>query len=139
MGLSRILLSAAALSLASPSLAKAPCPPREPGEMYSWQSQEMMPGDKFAWVFLDVGKDGRALNCKIGKTDIHDRDTLFYLCKSYKANWNQVVRDDAGQPIRTTVKRHFLMIGDKHEKANLVARKQFFREHPGERPECYPE
>ena len=98
----------------------------------------MMPGDKYAWVYIDVDRTGQPLVCKVGETNIFDPDTLFQLCSSYKESW-RAPPASAGDPDRRTVKRQTVMIGPAHEKANQEARRAWFKMHPDERASCYPE
>ena len=119
--------------------AGEPCPPREPGHSYPWQSGELMPGDKYAWLYLDIDTDGRALDCRIGENNIHDPYTRFLACRAFKEDWRTTPAVENGKAVRSTVKRYFLMLGDKHIAANREARTQWFRNHPNERPSCYPE
>jgi hypothetical protein len=98
----------------------------------------MLPGDKYAWVFIDVDRTGRPLVCKVGETNIFDSDTLFQLCSSYKESWRAPAAS-AGDPDRRTIKRETVMIGSAHEKANQEARRAWFKVHPNERSSCYPE
>ena len=130
------------VALLWPSMAaaanKAPCPPREAGQSYPWDSDDLMRGDKFAWVYIDVDRTGRALQCRIGENNIFDPDTRFQLCNAYTEDWHASPAA-AGDPDRRTIKRQTIMIGSDHELANQKARKAWFNLHPEERPECYPE
>lgn len=118
--------------------ASAPCPPRETGS-YPWNTNKIMKGDLWAWVILEVGKDGKPGRCLMGDNNIRDRDLRFFACKAFTDDWKP------GQPItmdasgKAVVKRFFIMPGPEHEKARKQARKRFFAENPNERPECYPE
>lgn len=97
-----------------------------------------MPGDQFAWVYIDVDKEGRPLRCALGQNNIYDPEARFRLCKAYSDSWRASPAAPSDPPTRT-IKRYMVMIGYKHEIANQKARKQYFRDHPEERPECYPE
>jgi hypothetical protein len=71
----------------------------------------------------------------MGKNNIPG-DDKFFVCKAFMEQWST-----APSPVATTgttVERHYLAIGDKHQKAEENARKAWFRAHPEERPECYP-
>lgn len=103
------------------------------------KGDELLPGDFWAWVHLEIDKDGRALGCGIGKTNISSQNTRSNLCRSYVASWKAVPILKDGKPIKTTVRRYTVIMGDKHADAERKARKQFFRDHPNERPECYPQ
>ncbi|MGE5562848.1 MAG: hypothetical protein ACM3ZV_05995 [Bacillota bacterium] len=131
LGLSLLLSSAA-------SAEKAPCPPHEAGASYPWDVQELMKGDKYASVFIDVDRTGRPLGCKVGNTNITDSYTLFLLCDAYKDSWRAPAAA-AGDPDRRTIRRDTTLLGGDHELANQKARKAWFKAHPEERPSCYPE
>ena len=126
------------LIAASDPAASNPCPPHEAGAEYPWDAHGMMPGDKYAWVYIDVDRAGQPLACKVGETNIFDPDTLFQLCSSYKESW-RARPASAGDPDRRTIKRQTVMIGPAHEKANQDARRAWFKAHPDERASCYPE
>ena len=106
--------------------------------MYPWQSTAMMPGDKFAWIYVDVDRTGRPLKCRMGENNILDPEMRFRLCRAYSQDW-RADPANSGDPDRRTIKRHFTLFGAAHDLANQKARKKFFKDHPEERPKCYPE
>jgi hypothetical protein len=135
----RIGLVAAALASSSSALAeRAACPEREVGSAYPWQNPEPMKGDHYAWVIVDVDRTGRPLRCGIGDNNIPDPDTRFLLCNAYKGDW-RAPPAGAGDPEVRTIRRRTTMVGYEHQMADKKARKLWFRQHPDERPECYPE
>jgi len=115
-----------------------PCPEREAGAAYPWQSLELMKGDRYAWVIVDVDRTGRPLRCGVGDNNIPDPDTRFFLCNAYKGDW-RAPPAGAGEPDVRTIRRRTTMVGYEHQMADKKARKLWFRQHPDERPECYPE
>jgi hypothetical protein len=114
------------------------CPKLEAGTMYPWQSRDIMADDQYATVYIDVDEEGRPLKCYIGKTNI-PADDRFWVCKAYLDDWHAQPIIVNGKPVRGTVRRLTVLTGDRHNKINRDARKRFFKEHPDERPECYPE
>jgi hypothetical protein len=134
----RLILLAAFAAAASTSIAKTPCPRREPGAGYPWQNLEPVKGDHYAWVIVDVDKTGRALRCGIGDSDISDPETRFRLCLAYKDDW-RTSPAGPGDPDIRTIKRRTTMIGYEHEMADEKARKAYFKAHPEERSDCYPD
>jgi hypothetical protein len=129
--------------LAMPSLAAAssgtPCPKQwGPGEMFPWESEEIMPGDQWANLRLDIDEKGRATGCRIEATNIHSANTKYAVCYSFKKNWYTDPILENGKPVAKTVRTQFIIRGSKHEKREEKARQQFFRDNPGERRECYP-
>ena len=130
---------AAGLFVALPMSAAAnTCPPREPGT-YPWSTDGTMPGDEWAWVFLELDKKARAKRCLIGKNNIDDSDRRFFVCRAMQEDWRPA-SDEAGQAVAsTTVKRFFIIRGPDHEKLMRAARKRYLAEHSDERPDCYPE
>ena len=118
---------------------KAQCPAREAGAAYPWQNlQQQMKGDQFAWIFIDVDKTGRPIRCAVGDNNIPDPETRFRVCQAFSGDW-RAPPAPAGQVNVRTIKRHFTMIGYEHQMADQKARKLWFKQHPDERPECYPE
>ena len=96
-----------------------------------------MRGDQQAVVFIDVDKTGHPLKCAIRKNNIPDPETRFRLCKTFMDDWHASAAAP-GDPAVRTIKRDFTMLGNDHQLADQRARKQYFKEHPDERPECYP-
>jgi len=133
-----LALSTALLAVSAARADKTPCPPHEAGASYPWDLPDMLPGDTYATVLIDVDRTGRPLSCRIGKTNIFDKDTLFQLCNAYSQDWRGPPAS-AGDPDRRTISRDTVMIGSKHELANQQARRAWFRAHPDERASCYPE
>lgn len=130
-------LAAAACASAAPGQA-APCPRHEPGARYPWQTDEIMRGDKFAWVIMEVDRYGAPASCRIGKNNFLDVETGMFLCKSYSERWRGP-KASASDPDRRTFTRFSLLPGYDRVIAERKARRQWFRDHPGERPQCYPE
>ncbi|HEX6741437.1 MAG TPA: hypothetical protein VF079_06545 [Sphingomicrobium sp.] len=120
------------------SAEKAACPPREAGAAYPWQDLTVMKGDRYAWVIVTVDRSGRALKCGVGDNNIPDPDTRFLLCRAYSQDWRGPPAEP-GDPDLRTIKRHMTMVGYEHQMADKKARKVWFRAHPDERQECYPE
>ena len=135
----RLLAVAAAALLSAPALADKPaCPTREAGAAYPWQNLTPMKGDRYAWVIVDVDRTGRPIRCGVGDNNIPDPDSRFLLCNAYKGDW-RTSPATAGEPDVRTIKRRTTMIGYEHAMADRKARRQWFKDHPGERQECYPE
>ena len=51
--------------------------------------------------------------------------------------YSPVMKDGVAVPGTITTKT--VMVGMRHREANAAARKRWFKEHPGERWDCYPE
>ena len=128
-----LLLSA----LGGAVLASPPCPPREAGAFYPWQTTQRMKGDEKAIVYIDVDKTGRPLKCAMGQNDISDPETRFRVCQSFMDDWHASAAA-AGDPAIRTIRRDFTMISNDHQLADQKARKAWFKQHPEARPECYP-
>jgi hypothetical protein len=125
------------LFIAASAVARPACPPREAGSAYPWQSFQPMRGDQQAVVFIDVDRTGHPLRCAVGKNNIPDPETRFRLCRTFMDDWQAPAAAPSDPAIRT-IKRDFTMLGNDHQLADEKARKQFFKDHPEERPECYP-
>jgi hypothetical protein len=137
------------LAMASPAAAKEPCPANKYHSAYPWAVDQLMDGDEYADVYIDVDQAGRPVACRIGQNNIAG-DEKFFVCKAFEEQWttappsaNSTVGPPPNNlpqhsPIKGTVYRRFVAFGSKHEKAEREARKQFFQAHPEERPECYP-
>ena len=105
----------AILSASSVALAQsAPCPKFERGARYPWQTTEIMPGDRYTSIALDVDRSGFPIRCAFGKNNFPD-------------------------PKTRTFERFVLIAGYDHFVADHKARKRWFERHPQERQECYPE
>jgi hypothetical protein len=135
--------------LASPVLAKEACPPSKYQRPYPWFIKDIMYGDQYADIYLDIDKSGKPINCRMGKNNIPG-DDKFWVCKAFVDGFTAAspTTDPTigpppsnlppNSPIKGTIYRKYIAYGEKHEKAEAVARKQFFQQHPEERPECYP-
>jgi hypothetical protein len=142
-------IALAFLGIASPILAKEPCPPNKFQPPYPWFISELMPGDRFADIYLDIDKAGKPVNCRMGKNNLYG-DDRFFVCNAFIEQWRTSPRPNdpavgpppanlpPHSPIKATVHRELRSYGEKHEKAERDARAQFFQQHPQERPECYP-
>ena len=135
---SSALLLSILLSSSSALAAESSCPSFEPGESYPWQTSEIMPGDEWANLYIDLDEKARPTNCKIGKSKLR-KETGFWMCRAMMAqgNFEPVMKD--GIPVKGTVTRYMFLAGRTHRQADEAARKKFFKEHPEERPGCYPE
>lgn len=136
-------------AVASPVLAKSPCPPNKYAPPYPWFIKGLMDGDTTAEIFIDVDKSGKPINCRMGQNNVR-ADDRFWVCKAFLDHWSTSdPSTDAGfqpppanlpanSPVKATIYRKYLEYGEKHEKAERQARAQFFQQRPEERPECYP-
>lgn len=135
----RAIAFCATLFVGSAALAdKAPCPVREVGSAYPWQNLEPIKGDRHAVLFIDVDKTGRPINCRIGENNIPDPEMRFRACQAYKGDWRAAPAAPSAPNVRT-VTRQFTLIGYEHQMADKRARRLWFKQHPDERQECYPE
>ena len=132
------LISASSASVA----AKAPCPQWERGKPYPWETAELKKltiNDRWADIYIDIDETGRPLQCRMGRSNRIKRDDKFWVCKAFLDSWRTKPIMKDGKPVRGTVMRRYVSYSDEHAKALHDARKRVFREHPHERPECYPE
>ena len=135
-----VLLSlCAALTASSAALAEgANCPKWEAGARYPWQSNEIMRDDLFGWVIMDVDRYGAPASCRIGQNNFLDVETGQFLCKNFSEHWRGP-KASKSDPDRRTFTRFSLINGYEHLRADRKARRQWFKDHPDERPQCYPE
>ena len=133
------IIVSVALGLGSAAVAEqAPCPPREAGQGYPWQNPGLMRGDQYAWVIVTVDRSGRPLKCGVGKNNIPDPEMRFRLCRAYSEDW-RAPPAAADDPAIRTIRRQTIMTGYEHQMADKKARRSWFRQHPDQRQECYPE
>src|ERR671930_2147627 len=133
------ILACAALCVGSAAAAEqAACPKFELGARYPWQSTQIMPGDRYTSISLDVDRSGFPIRCAFGKNNFPDPETLFWLCKSYTDRWRAPPAGPSGPKVRI-FDRFVLISGYDHLVADRKARKRWFEQHPEQRPECYPE
>lgn len=139
MRLSNALLIIALFSIGSAAVGKdARCPKWEPGARYPWQSNEVMRGDRFAWVILDVDRRGFPVRCRVRNNNYADNEERFWLCKQYNDRWRGPPAA-ASDPDRRTLERFSLIAGGRHQSLDSRARRAWFERNPHQRPECYPE
>ena|SRR5205085_6514077 len=137
-GICAVAICAAGLGSSAAKAEKAPCAPREAGQSYPWQSSGLMRGDKYAWVFITVDRTGRPIRCGVGNNNIPDPEMRFRLCAAYSADWRAPAASPGAPDVRT-IKRQTIMISYEHEMADQKKRKLWFKQHPEERAECYPQ
>ena len=118
--------------------AKPGCPKWEAGARYPWQSNEIMRGDLYGYVIMDVDRYGAPASCRIGKNNFLDVETGQFLCKNYSERWRGP-KAAPSDPDRRVFTRFSLINGYDHFLADKKARKAWFLAHPEERKECYPE
>jgi hypothetical protein len=129
------LIALVTAAAASPLSAKEPCPPSKYGTVYPWAVTEIMSGDDYADIYLDIDKNGKPTNCRMGRNNI-DGDNKFFVCKAFMEQWSTAA---PAADSKTTIERKYIAYSEKHRKAERAGRKLFFQQHPEERPECYPE
>ena len=130
----------ASVLMSGPVVAADNCPSHLPGEAYPWQSSldKPMPGDQWAWLYVDVDATGKPKNCKVGEHK-YEPEMGFWMCRAVMASgqFEPVTKD--GVAVEGTVKRYMTIAGRARKRADEAARKQWFKDHPGERPGCYPD
>jgi hypothetical protein len=129
-----IAAAAASISIA-PVAAKEPCPP-VPSPL-PWVIDQMMDGDRYADVYIDIDQHGKPTGCKMGQNNISG-DDKFWVCQAFMGQWSTQPPADAGKTHPTTIMRKYVEYGMRHTDAESAARSKYFRGHPYERPECYP-
>ena len=96
-----------------------------------------MPGDQWAYLLVDLDTKGRPQNCRPGKHQ-YQPETGFWMCRALmaQASFEPIMKD--GVAVEGTVTRFMMLPGRLRQRADEAARKQFFKDHPEERPNCYP-
>ena len=135
-----LLLVAIAMTNISSAAANAgaSCPPHQGGAPYPWSSNELMTGDKWAEVELDVDATGTATSCRVVKSNM-SREDNFGVCGAMQVQGQYDPPMKDGTLIAGKVQTKMLLEGMRHRDADMAARKRWFREHPQERWACYPE
>jgi hypothetical protein len=128
------IFAAASLGLASAAAADPSCP--KAGYTYPWMIEDLMAGDSYADVYIDIDRSGRPLSCKYGQTNFHGEE-LFWVCNAFMEQFRTKPPVDLAKGERTTVMRTMVDYGDAHRKAEKKAKKKYFAEHPDERASCY--
>jgi hypothetical protein len=116
----------------------ADCPPWEPGMRYPWQTTEVMRGDRFAWMYLEVDREGRLIRCKIGANNYPDSEARLFVCKAYY-DFYRGPPAAASDPRVRTLERFHLVPGPRRQWLERKARMEWFAANPGADPRCYPE
>ena len=130
-------IAASAVLVGASLSAATPCPVHNPGQAYPWQKSELMPGDEWAYLFIDLDTKGRPKSCRAGRHQ-YKPETGFWMCRAMMAqgDFDPVMKD--GVAVEGTVTRFMTLAGQQRKQAEAAARKQFFKDHPEERPSCYP-
>ena len=97
-----------------------------------------MTGDKWADMELDLDVKGKVQACRVVNSNM-SREDGFFACAAMQVQGQEepVMKD--GQAVPGTIKTKMMMHGMRHQDADKAARKRWFREHPTERWDCYPE
>jgi hypothetical protein len=122
---------------AAPATAHDHCPPDKLGPNYPWFTEEIMRGDMYSEVFLDVDREGNPTGCSVGKNNV-TRDQEYRACAVYLRGWQMTPPPPPGTRFPIVVRRLFLLRGGTHIRAERAARAAYFAQHPELRPECYP-
>jgi hypothetical protein len=134
------MMASCVLMSSTSVLAADNCPSFRPGDAYPWQlsSDKPMPGDQWAWLYIDLDVNGRPKNCKVGEHK-YEPEMGFFMCRAVMASgeFEPVIKD--GVAVEGTVKRYFTLAGRARKRADEAARKQWFKDHPEERANCYPD
>jgi hypothetical protein len=119
-------------------LAGTACSPHQAGSPYPWEVKEHFSGDQWAEVSLDLNAQGKATACRVLKSNM-SREDNFWVCGAMQVQgqYDPVMKDGVAVP--GTIQTKTVMIGMRHREANAAARKRWFKEHPEERWDCYPE
>lgn len=137
--MSPILAVISSLALASSFSAAATCPQLVPGASYPWQKEEIVPGDQYATIFIDVDAKGRSTNCRVGANNLPDSETRFWVCRAMMSEGQIVAEVRNGVPVASTVTRSMVMRGRQYEREDDAARKRYFATHPDQNSTCYPQ
>ena len=126
-----------ALSIHSASAA-ATCPDLVPGAAYPWEVEGHFSGDKWADLSIDIDETGKVTACRVLKSNM-DNEERFWTCGALRAQGKYPPAMKDGVPTKVTHQTKMVQLGMRHQQANTAARKRWFREHPQERWDCYPE
>jgi hypothetical protein len=136
----RILTSIVLVCIAASAQAadKTPCPHYRPGEPYPWVVNDLMSGDQWGDLSIDLDTKGKPTGCRAIKGNL-ESEMGFWVCRSMLAQgeFDPVMKD--GVPVAGSRIEHFVLEGMRHRDANAAARKRWFAAHPSERQSCYPD
>jgi hypothetical protein len=127
----KVFLLAAAVAASLAGTADAAEPERRPGEPAPWETDiPTMSGDRWATLFIDIDRTGKALNCRIGRNNIANKDMRFYMCRAVLLDFrtDPIVRNGVAVP--GTIERKIMMRGPAGRRAVEKARKRYLAEHP---------
>lgn len=129
--------AAGSVMLGSSALAHDHCPPDKIGPDYPWFTQEIMPGEMYAEVILEVDREGNPTGCSVGRNNV-DRDQEYRACSVFLRGWRMDLGSIAETKFPVVMRKLFLVRGKTHIRAERTARAAYFAQHPELRPECYP-
>jgi hypothetical protein len=119
--------------------ANTPCPPGAKTGHFPWLVSELMNGDLYGNVYLNIDAKGRPMKCSMGQTNISRDYDRYLICNAFMEQWRTAPPAEYVKGKPSTEKRSYVSYGPQHQKAEREARKKFFKDNPNERPSCYPE
>lgn len=131
-------LAGLAALAAHSAAAAATCPEIVPGAPYPWEVKGHFSGDKYADLSIDIDETGKVTDCRVIKSNM-SREDNFWTCGAIRAQGKEKPQIKDGVPVRVTRTVQMIQLGMRHQQANTAARKRWFKEHPEERWDCYPE
>jgi hypothetical protein len=134
-----MVLTAASVAVFHPhAAAAAQCPDLVPGAPYPWDVEGHFSGDQHAELSIDIDEKGKITACRVIKSNM-SREDNFWTCGALQAQGKEKPEIRDGVPVKSTRTVQMTTIGMRHAQANATARKKWFKEHPEERWDCYPE
>lgn len=70
---------------------------------------EMRHGDHWADIQMKVDKKGQPTDCLVTKTDIRDKEKIFWLCHAMLRDWHIQPIVENGVAVAGTVTRHMVL------------------------------
>lgn len=70
---------------------------------------ELRPGDQWADIQMKVDKKGQPSDCGVTKTNIKDKEKIFWICHAMMRDWHIQPIVENGVPVPGTVTRHFIL------------------------------
>jgi len=112
------VLMIAALSLSGAALAQSGSEVRRvrPVPVPAELADSYRPGDRWAWLELDVDRRGHVSDCRVLQSNEASRQRRYYMCRAFLLDYQVEPLRENGVAVPGKIRRVFLLRGPNHRR-----------------------